>query len=557
MNLLRKERSQRSLLRNSVPAARPQGFESLGASLSLGNTANFTFLASSGVGKDESSSRPGVRCGGREESLEISSRSSVRVSGTKKSVDGSDIGRFVAVLSVSKWTGGINKELQHRVLEKFNGLIRRHCDRLPLACVVQPGTGNWDCGGTNVKDNACSGMVAPDPHKRVLILMSDTGGGHRASAEAIKATFELEYGDEYIVNIVDLWKDHTPWPFNQVPRTYNFLVKHETLWKFTFHGTRPRLIHQTNFAATGIFIAREVAKGILKHKPDVIVSVHPLMQHIPLRILKTRGLLDRIPFTTVITDLNTCHPTWFHKLTTVCFCPSKEVAQRALKAGLKQSQIRVHGLPVRPSFSRPTRSKDELRRELGMEEDLSAVLLMGGGEGMGPVEETARALGDALKCPHSGKPLGQLIVICGRNKRLANRLKAVEWSIPVQIRGFETNMQEWMGACDCIITKAGPGTIAEAMIRGLPVIINDYIAGQEVGNVPYVVDNGVGKYCENPNEIALTVAEWFTTKRKELAQMAENAWKLARPDAVFRIVHDLADLAHQKGLLTQPQALAF
>jgi len=57
-------------------------------------------------------------------------------------------------------------------------------------------------------------------------------------------------------------------------------------------------------------VIREVAKGLAKYQPDVIVSVHPLMQHIPLRVLRARGLLDKVPFTTVITDLSTCHPTW-------------------------------------------------------------------------------------------------------------------------------------------------------------------------------------------------------------------------------------------------------
>jgi hypothetical protein len=49
----------------------------------------------------------------------------------------------------------------------------------------------------------------------------------------------------------------------------------------------------------------------MKYQPDVIISVHPLMQHVPLRILRSKGLLDKIPFTTVITDLSTCHPTWY------------------------------------------------------------------------------------------------------------------------------------------------------------------------------------------------------------------------------------------------------
>ncbi|CAN6482256.1 unnamed protein product [Victoria cruziana] len=225
-------------------------------------------------------------------------------------------------------------------------------------------------------------------------------------------------------------------------------------------------------------VHREVAKGLMKYQPDIIISVHPLMQHVPLRILRARGLLKKIVFTTVVTDLSTCHPTWFHKLVTRCYCPTADVAKRALRAGLKHSQIKVYGLPVRPSFVKPIRPKDELRRELSMDVELPAVLLMGGGEGMGPIEATARALGDALYNESLGESTGQLIVICGRNQKLMSRLKAITWKIPVQVLGFVSKMEECMGACDCIITKAGPGTIAEAMIRGLPIILNDYIAGQ-------------------------------------------------------------------------------
>lgn len=58
------------------------------------------------------------------------------------------------------------------------------------------------------------------------------------------------------------------------------------------------------------FFRREVAKGLMKYQPDIIISVHPLMQHVPLRILRQKGLLEKIVFTTVITDLSTCHPTW-------------------------------------------------------------------------------------------------------------------------------------------------------------------------------------------------------------------------------------------------------
>ncbi|KAF8400476.1 hypothetical protein HHK36_013774 [Tetracentron sinense] len=449
-----------------------------------------------------------------------------------------------------------------RIFNEFNRAIRLHCERIPIGFasvrVASGDNGQREDGSGVLREEGLSlnGVEVENP-KKVLILMSDTGGGHRASAEAIKAAFKEDFRDEYQVFVTDLWSEHTPWPFNQLPRSYNFLVKHGPLWKMTYYGTAPRLVHQSNLAATSTFIAREVAKGLMKYQPDIIISVHPLMQHVPLRILRAKGLLKKIVFTTVVTDLSTCHPTWFHKLVTRCYCPTTEVAKRASKAGLQPSQIKVYGLPVRPSFVKPVRPKVELRRELGMDEDLPAVLLMGGGEGMGPIEATARVLGNTLYDESVGEPVGQILVICGRNKKLANRLLSINWKIPVQVKGFANKMEECMGACDCIITKAGPGTIAEAMIRGLPIILNDYIAGQvnylfEVGNVPYVVESGCGKFSKSPKEIANIVAQWFGPKADELKVMSQNALKLSRPDAVFKIVHDLHELLKQRVLGDEP-----
>ncbi|GMJ15645.1 monogalactosyldiacylglycerol synthase 2 [Hibiscus trionum] len=394
-------------------------------------------------------------------------------------------------------------------------------------------------------------QIGAERTKNVLVLMSDTGGGHRASAEAIRDAFRIEFGDEYRIFVKDVWKEYTGWPLNDMERSYKFMVKHVQLWRLAFHGTSPRWIHSSYLAAIAAFYAKEVEAGLMEYKPDIIISVHPLMQHIPLWVLKWQGLQKKVVFVTVITDLNSCHPTWFHPGVNRCYCPSKEVAKRALCDGFEESQVRVFGLPIRPSFARAVLSKDDLRIELEIDPDLPAVLLMGGGEGMGPVKETARALGKSLYDKVQKKPIGQLIIICGRNKSLATTLESEEWKIPVKVRGFETQMQKWMGACDCIITKAGPGTIAEALIRGLPIVLNDYIPGQEKGNVPYVVENGAGVFTRSPKETARIVAGWFSTNTDELKRMSENALKLAQPEAVFDIVKDIHELTLQRGPLAK------
>ncbi|XP_026660232.2 probable monogalactosyldiacylglycerol synthase 2, chloroplastic isoform X2 [Phoenix dactylifera] len=389
-------------------------------------------------------------------------------------------------------------------------------------------------------------QLGADRPKNVLVLMSDTGGGHRASAEAIRDAFRLEFGDEYRVFVKDLGKEHAGWPLNDMERAYKFMTKHVSLWKVAFHSTYPRWVHCSYLAALAAFYARKVEAGLMKYKPDIIISVHPLMQHIPLWVLKWQSLQKRVVFVTVITDLNTCHPTWFHAGVNRCYCPSEEVSNRALLEGLKPSQIRVFGLPIRPSFCRAVLNKDDLREELEMDPHLPAVLLMGGGEGMGPVKKTAMALGEALFDEELGKPIGQIVAVCGRNQILSSTLQSIKWRVPVKIRGFETQMEKWMGACDCIITKAGPGTIAEALIRGLPIILNDFIPGQEVGNIPYVVDNGAGLFSKSPKETASLVARWFGPDRDELKKFSRNALKLAQPGAVFDIVKDIHQLLVQQ-----------
>lgn len=158
----------------------------------------------------------------------------------------------------------------HRLFTSFNRFVRFHTYQIPLG-FASISSGNGELPPTRDENNdisdrsdvilddddgACVSSTEADKPKKVLILMSDTGGGHRASAEAIKAAFEQEFGDKYRVNVTDLWTDHTPWPFNQLPRSYSFLVKHGTLWKMTYYASAPRVVHQPHFAATSTFIAR-------------------------------------------------------------------------------------------------------------------------------------------------------------------------------------------------------------------------------------------------------------------------------------------------------------
>ena len=385
--------------------------------------------------------------------------------------------------------------------------------------------------------------------KKILILMSNTGGGHRASAEALKAGFAQRFGDRFQVDIIDLLIDYLPKPLNQLPKSYSFLANDATwLWKLLWEsGEHPGLLQFLSEIVPRI-TEKSVRRVFRKFAPDLIISVHPLVHEIALRPLSRMG--RRIPFATVVTDLASIHPLWLHPAVDACYVASEEAYQRALEAGLQPTQLHLYGLPVRPVFANAALPKPLLRQRLGLHPTLPAVLVVGGGEGIGPVTEIAQQL--ALRLDDQDQPRGQIVVICGRNHRLQERLAAHAWPVPITINGFVDNMQDWMAACDCIITKAGPGTIAEAMSCGLPIVLSGFIPGQEEGNVPYVVDNQAGVHCEDPAAIAEIVQRWFGPEQATLQRLANNARQLGHPQATFQIVESIAALLTASAQVTEP-----
>lgn len=368
---------------------------------------------------------------------------------------------------------------------------------------------------------------------RILILMSDTGGGHRASAQALQAAFAARYPGRFEVEIVDLWTDYTPWPINRFPRLYSPIIGRALwLWKLLWLVFENERGHSASLRLVYLLCRNRLRKVLQAHRPHLIISVHPLMQHLVMWMLEQEGA--EIPFATVVTDLASFHHGWFHARAVRCFVASEAAAEAARRHGLR---ARLLGLPVRAAFSQPLPDKVTARARLGLAEGGFTALLLGGGEGMGPVAAIAHAV--ARRLGAEGKD-AQLVVICGRNERLRQSLQRSDWPLPARVCGFVDNMEEWMAASDCVITKAGPGTIAEALICGLPILLSGFIPGQESGNVSYVVENGVGAYCDSPDGIAAIVSNWVGGN--ELAQMAARARELGRPRAAYDIVDEIVAL---------------
>lgn len=370
--------------------------------------------------------------------------------------------------------------------------------------------------------------------KRILFLMSDTGGGHRAAAQAIDEAIQYLYPNRYDTFIDDILKGSTPWPINKIPHSYPWLTGPGLpVWRLIWLVTAHFQVYKIVFPLLSPLLKPEIISYLVTIKPDIVVSVHPLLNHLGLRWIN-QAKLD-IPFVTVVTDMVTIHPLWICPRVTRCLVPTNAAREVAIKFGMSPERVNVCGQPVGLKFATLSVDKTTLRRRLGLDLERRTVMIMGGGEGSGRIFDIARAIAQTV-------PQVQLLIVAGRNKSLQKRLGAVSWEIPSQIYGFVDNMPELMGAADILITKAGPGTISEAFIAGLPLLIFRFLPEQERGNVTYVQEHRAGAYAETPQEIARLVLEWISPANNTLQEMAHNAARLARPQASLAIATKVCDL---------------
>jgi len=375
--------------------------------------------------------------------------------------------------------------------------------------------------------------------KKVLFIMIEAGGGHRASAKAIAEGLAHLYGDEIVAKIVDISKEYAFSPLLQSDEAYRWLTSDGIwMWKAFWHTDEKVWVPQFLSAVLTPLFSREVRRLFLSEKPDMIVSVHCMANHIPLRVLR-RDLRVDIPFVTVVTDMVTVHPIWICPDVDYCIVPTEAARERALRYGMPPDRLEVIGQPVSLKFAADLGDKHALRRRLNLDLQRPCALIVGGGDGVGPIYEIARAIATTASDV-------QLIVVAGRNVALRRRLECTTWEIPTRVCGFVNNMPELMGASDLLITKAGPGTLAEAFIAGLPVVVYGFIPGQEEGNVRYVQEHNAGAFITDPAAVAQVACDWLCPGNDEWRQVVANATALARPNAALVIAERLHDLLERR-----------
>ncbi|KAF0137129.1 MAG: monogalactosyldiacylglycerol synthase family protein [Xanthobacteraceae bacterium] len=394
--------------------------------------------------------------------------------------------------------------------------------------------------GGDLRLTASPPSTSPAPHApsaqplHILVLMSRTGGGHLASARALEAEFQAQRPG-CRVTIVDLLTDHIAFPFSRMPRGYDTLVgRAPRLWHTMWRMTAIAPVARSSAAIVRRMSRTHIEALLREARPDLVVSVHPLVNHLVIPVLER--VAPRTRYVTVVTDLGGIHPSWLHPRNAAIYLPTERAVELAAARGLPRQRLHAHGLPVRADFARTAAERSDTCRAFGLDPDLPAVLVMGGGGGIGPMESIVSETAAALSAASPARPAAQIVVVCASNARLKERLAAATWPVPVTALGYVDRMSDLMQACDLLVTKAGPGTIAEASIRGLPMLLYGFIPGQEGANVDHVVDAGAGLFEPRVEALARTAAGLLTLDVDRRTAMAEKARSLGRARATHDIV---------------------
>ena len=320
------------------------------------------------------------------------------------------------------------------------------------------------------------------------------------------------------------------------------IQRSRTAWGAVYHSSNTKPTFAAIRALFGPGVRNAIIDQIRMHDPDVILSVHPLLNHMSYQAIqrtgRQRGLM------TVITDLVDFHRGWTFSKADLVIAPTEVARKVAIRRRVPADRVKLLGLPVDMRFRPPAPGeKQALRKRFGLDESRFTVLVMGGGAGVGGLLNQVRMLGWE-------KHHWQVIAVCGRNEKLRRRLSRLRFATPTLVLGFVDNMPELMRACDVAVTKAGPGAIVEALATGLPLIITGYLPGQETPNVDFVVEAGVGIYSPRTDDIfdeVRVLAEAGPTWQG----MAQRARELSHPYASLDIAREALQLATRYKASTQ------
>lgn len=380
--------------------------------------------------------------------------------------------------------------------------------------------------------------------RRFLFIIADSGGGHRTTANAVKA--ELLSRDPeacvYLMPAVDILNTPQRLFSRGIEEAYNQAIKRGRYWM------EPLLFQSVYLMELPVFhqyIALRNAQIIAEFEPEAVVAFVPATQEITYHALQYLNKAQEIPLYTVITDLISMRHNWIIPEQAFSFLPTPEALAYFTARDLPAAKMQVTGLPIHPRFyaqqalspeQRQAR-RSELQHKYQLDPERFTLLMLMGANGSQSIEQYCRLI-DTLQLPL------QILACCGKSSSLKAHVSRFAQSArtPIHALGFTQEIPELMQVSDLLLTKPGSVSIAESLSQNLPLLIDasSYIMWQEQGNDVYIEHHKLGRAFRSRQGLVAQLTQ-LVTQPEIYAALKANLEAFPKQNATALIAQHLLD----------------
>jgi UDP-N-acetylglucosamine:LPS N-acetylglucosamine transferase len=388
---------------------------------------------------------------------------------------------------------------------------------------------------------------------KILIISSDTGGGHRSAAVALAVGLKkFWYGESIAVRTIKAVEEahHIT---EKLVKLYNWILRNKQHWMKYVYWAMNRFRPETReffYRRCFVYVKNQFEKWC----PHIVVSVHPLTQHFFARILKELNLSKQIPLVTVVTD--PCYGFWKGWAcddVSLYLVANDDARRQLVDYGISPEKIKIAGMPVHPKFHElDEKDAQNARKAFGLDPEKFTVFVNAGWVGGGNIPQIFKELA-------RGDLDVQAIFLAGKNEEL--RVEAQEIAdnanFFIKVIGYSDEVEKMMQSANVMISKLGGLTTFEALACRLPIIADATTPPmpQEAGTVNMIKEKGAGILLEKSTDIVETI-RGLLNNSNQYSEMKAATINLANPNSTQRIIEEITALLPAHIESRKPQAAA-
>jgi UDP-N-acetylglucosamine:LPS N-acetylglucosamine transferase len=383
---------------------------------------------------------------------------------------------------------------------------------------------------------------------KILIISSDTGGGHRSAAAAIVGGLQKFWeGQSFAVRTMKAIEESHHITARLV-KMYNWVLRNRQHWmKYLYWAVnrfRPETLDFFHRRCIGYF-----KQLFEKWCPHVVVSVHPLTQHILAKVLKELNLQHQVPLVTVVTDpYYGFWKGWACNDVALYLVASTEAKEQLIEYGIAPEKIKISGMPVHPKFHEvDEKDAQAARKAFGLDPEKFTVFINAGWIGGGNIPQIFREFAN-------GELDVQAIFLAGRNDELRAEAEEIAKTakFPIKVIGYSDEVEKMMQSANVMVSKLGGLTTFEALACRLPIIADATTPPmpQEAGTVQFIAQRGAGILLKKVSDIVPTIRD-LVNDRTKYAKMRTATQGLSIPNSTQRIIEEISALLPARELQTE------